>query len=99
MDKRNNDFDFDFTPIGFGGKLIDTVADGGQLPQDFVKLRVWLLAEPIAFDHRTEQGFFGISRLAYKVIEVFRFFLGHPEKDLDISFPHPPPTFCDRQVC
>ena len=85
--------------VGFGGKLIDTVTDGGQLPQDFVKLRVRLLAEPIAFDHRTEQGFFGISRLAHKFIEVFRFFLGHPEKDLDISFPHPPPTFCGRQVC
>ena len=27
---------------------------GGQLPQDFIELRVRLLTEPIAFDHRTE---------------------------------------------
>ena len=97
MDERNNDFDFDFTPIGqaikkaretrgmtreqvflsdvelkvmpllrflteprrvdkvkgidFRCKLVDAVADGGQLPQDFIKLWVWLFAEPIALDH------------------------------------------------
>ena len=35
-------------------KLIDTVADGRQLPHYLVELWVWLLTEPIPFDHCTE---------------------------------------------
>ena len=37
--------------VCFRRKLVDAVADGGQLPHDFVKFGVGLLAEPIAHDH------------------------------------------------
>ena len=37
--------------IGFRRKLVDAVADGGQLPQDFIKLWVWLFTAPLALDH------------------------------------------------
>ena len=56
--------------VSFRCKLVDAVADGGQLPQDFIKLWVWLFTEPIAFDHRTEQGFFGIFEVFVDTIVI-----------------------------
>ncbi len=42
-------------------RLMDTVADGGQLTHYFVKLWVRLFAEPIAFYHSSQERFFGAA--------------------------------------